>query len=135
MVGTDLNAIRHALKLARSKGYDEVELAFDGIEFNARLARSKASSFGPADDDSRAEETANSTQDLTAPVVGFLHAQGKSLEVGRKVKKGEVVAVVSGLGLDNDVAAPIDGEIVEVNVHENQGVEYGQLLARIEVAR
>jgi biotin carboxyl carrier protein len=134
MVGTDLNAIRHALTLARSKGYDEVELDFDGIEFAARLARSHTSSSKPDVETPSGQDATTAMQDLLSPVVGFFHSNGKRLEVGRKVKKGEVVAVVSGLGLNNDVEAPADGEVVEVKVREDQGVEFGEILAKIEVA-
>jgi biotin carboxyl carrier protein len=49
------------------------------------------------------------------------------------VERGEIVAVVSGLGLDTEVEAPAGGEIVEVRVKPDQPVEYGQVLARIEV--
>ena len=135
MVGTDLNAIRHALTLARAKGYDEVELIFNGVEFQARLKATPApaaSSSGLVDA-ARGGDKSPSEWEITAPVVGYYRSNGKPLEIGRQVGKGEAVAFVSGLGLDNDVQAPAAGEVAEVLVKEGQGVEFGQVIARIEV--
>jgi len=135
MVATDLNAIRHALMLARSKGYDEVELKFNGVEFQARLTATQVASTRMQGTEPGSRDAVQSAADreITAPVVGYYRSKGKPLELGRQVRKGEVIGVVSGLGLDNDVEAPADGEVAEVLVKENQGVEYGQVLARIEV--
>jgi len=67
---------------------------------------------------------------VTAPMVGYYRAG--TLEVGAKVKKGDIIAAVAALGLANDIEAPADGEIDEVFVEPNQPVEYGQVLARIK---
>ncbi len=135
MVSNDLNAIRHALALARKRGYDEVELTFAGVGFKARLAATPLRPAKPSGDAPLAEgEAAIGALEILAPVVGYLRTKGKPLDVGRKVQKGEIVAVVSGLGLDTDVESPGDGEIVDVRVKPDQAVEFAQVLARIEVA-
>jgi biotin carboxyl carrier protein len=134
MVGIDLNAIRHALAVARKRGYDEVELKFGGVGFQARLSSAGIPVAKPSTDPLGADEESHSGSiDLVAPVVGYYRAKGKPLDVGRKVQKGEILAVVSGLGLDTDVEAPADGEVVEVRVKPDQPVEYAQILARVEV--
>jgi len=136
MVGIDLNAIRHALALARTKGYDEVEIRFNGVEFQARLAATPAPTSQRTGEDDAARAELHQIAEkpaITSPVVGYYRAKGKPLEVGRQVRQGEIVAMVSGLGLHNDVESPATGEIAEVLVKEGEPVEFGQVIARIEV--
>ncbi len=67
----------------------------------------------------------------TAPVVGVFRP---GLSVGARVRTGDRIAVVDLLGIPQDVAAPVDGVLVEVLAQAGDGVEYGQEVAVIEAA-
>ena len=53
------------------------------------------------------------------------------VEVGDKVKKGQVLAIIEAMKLMNEIESEFDGEIAEVLVENGEAVEYGQPLFRI----
>lgn len=65
----------------------------------------------------------------TSPAVGVFRP---AVAVGSRVRAGDRVAVVDMLGIPQDVAAPIDGTLVEVFVEAGEAVEYGEDVAAIE---
>ena len=81
---------------------------------------------------SKARASANQKV-IKSPIVGTFYAasnpNGKPfVEVGSRVKKGDVVCVVEAMKLMNEVEAEEDGEIIEVLVRNEEMVEYGQPL-------
>ena len=72
---------------------------------------------------------------LKATLVGFYLAGKKPLKKGSKFKKGDVVAGITALGIENDLEAPFDGEIEEMLVHEGDPLEYGQPIATVKVGK
>ena len=69
---------------------------------------------------------------IKANQVGYYRPAGKPLEVGLTVSKGDVVAVISALGLANDLESPVEGEVVEVLVADGEPVQFGQVLAQVK---
>jgi acetyl-CoA carboxylase biotin carboxyl carrier protein len=65
----------------------------------------------------------------TSPAVGVFRPV---VAVGSRVRAGDRVAVVDMLGIPQDVAAPIDGTLVEVFVEAGEAVEYGEDVAAVE---
>lgn len=131
---TDFDSIRHALSIARERGFAEVALEDGEIEFKAVLEPAK-SAKPRASAASTVGETADDIPafaDITAPLVGYYAPGRKPLAVGDKVSQGDIVAVISQLGIANDVESRVSGEIVEVLIEENQPVMFGQVLARIK---
>ena len=89
-----------------------------------------------------AEEKKESTLDIgsdkvvTSPLVGTFYAAPSQdlppyVQVGDKVKKGQVLAIVEAMKLMNEIESDFDGEIAEIYVENGQPVEYGQKLFRI----
>ncbi len=73
---------------------------------------------------------------VTSPLVGtFYTAPAEDadnfVEVGDKVKKGQVLAIIEAMKLMNEIESEFDGEIAEVLVENGEAVEYGQPLFRI----
>lgn len=73
---------------------------------------------------------------VTSPLVGTFYAAPSQdlppyVQVGDKVKKGQVLAIVEAMKLMNEIESDFDGEIVEIYVENGQPVEYGQKLFRI----
>ena len=64
-----------------------------------------------------------------APVVGIFKPVAA---VGARVRAGDRVAVVDLLGIPQDVAAPIDGTVVEIFPQAGDGVEYGEEVLLVE---
>ncbi|CDA61659.1 acetyl-CoA carboxylase biotin carboxyl carrier protein subunit [Clostridium sp. CAG:169] len=74
---------------------------------------------------------------MLSPMVGVFYSapspQSKPfVEVGSRVKKGDVLCIVEAMKLMNEITAELDGEIVEVGAASGDVVEYGQTLFRIQ---
>ena len=86
-----------------------------------------------------AEETNvdfNRTREIKSPMVGVFYAAPSPdakpfVEVGSKVKKGDVVCIVEAMKLMNEITAEFDGEVVDICVHNGDVVEYGQTLFKL----
>lgn len=73
---------------------------------------------------------------VESPIVGtYYNAPSPDADpyicVGSKVKKGDVLCIIEAMKLMNEIEADQEGEIVEILVENEQGVEYGQPLFRI----
>lgn len=128
--------IRHALEVARSHGFAEVEIESGGGRFAGTLERGKraaATKPSPAAAEPTAVEPAsNGYAEIKAPLVGYYQSGKQALEPGAAVQRGDVVAVITALGLSNEVESPHEGEIVDVLVKDGDPVEFGQVLARVK---
>ena len=86
-----------------------------------------------------AEETNvdfNRTREIKSPMVGVFYAAPSPdakpfVEVGSKVKKGDIVCIVEAMKLMNEIPAEFDGEVVDICVHNGDVVEYGQTLFKL----
>ncbi len=74
---------------------------------------------------------------ITSPVVGVFYAAASPdhepyVEVGKSVKKGDVLCIIEAMKLMNEVVCEKDGEVTEILVSDGEKVEYGQALLRIK---
>jgi len=69
---------------------------------------------------------------VSSPAVGYF-AFKSGVEVGSKVRSGDLVGYIDVLGVRQEVVSPIDGAVREFEVKSGQAVEYGQPIARVEV--
>lgn len=68
---------------------------------------------------------------VKSPIVGTFYASSAPdkppyVEVGSRVKKGDVLFLIESMKLMNEITSEYDGEVVEILVDNAQGVEYGQ---------
>lgn len=68
---------------------------------------------------------------VKSPIVGTFYAAsapGKEpfVEIGSRVKKGDVLFVIESMKLMNEITSEFDGEVAEILVENAQGVEYNQ---------
>ena len=70
---------------------------------------------------------------MTSVAVGYFIAR-EGISVGSRVGKGDVIGQVDVLGVAQEVVASVDGTIGKFEVEPGQAIEYGQPVARIEVA-
>ena len=126
----DVDLVRHALSVARDRGFAELELTSKAGSFSARL-----DPIAPKPGAQKAAQPAAEPQlgEIKSSLVGFYRAAREPLEVGRTVQKGEVVAIVVALGLANDVESKVSGTVVELLIKQDQPVQYGQVLAKVNL--
>lgn len=74
---------------------------------------------------------------ITSPMVGTFYSspseeEAPYVKVGDCVKKGQVLGIIETMKLMNEITSDRDGVIAEVLVENEQVVEYGQGLFRIQ---
>lgn len=78
----------------------------------------------------------NHITEVKSPMVGVFYAAPSPdaqpyVQVGSKVKKGDVLCIIEAMKLMNEITAEQDGEIVDICVQSDQVVEYSQTLFKI----
>jgi len=73
---------------------------------------------------------------VTSPIVGTFYRTPSPdappfVEVGSRVRKGQVLCIVEAMKLMNEIESELEGEVVEVSVANGQPVEYGEALFKI----
>jgi len=125
MPDLDSYLVRHALTVAREHGYAEVSLEVDGSSFSATLDPRKqpkrASGLAAV---STGEPEEPQAKAVKSTLVGYL--QKVSTKPGDTVKKGDVVAVVTALGLANDIESSVSGTVTEIVHRDGEAVQYGE---------
>ncbi len=74
--------------------------------------------------------------DIKSHLVGWFYHNKPPLLLGSQIEVGTVVGLINQLGIDNDVVSKVNGRIVGIAVRlikDEQGIEYGQLLFRVEL--
>jgi len=75
--------------------------------------------------------------EITAPIVGTFYASpapdaAPFVKVGDRVQKGAVLCIIEAMKLMNEIEAETSGTIAEILVQNEEPVEYGQALFRID---
>jgi acetyl-CoA carboxylase biotin carboxyl carrier protein len=75
---------------------------------------------------------------LNSPIVGtFYRASSPEappfVEVGSRVKKGQVLCIIEAMKLMNEIESDVDGMIAEIYPQNAQAVEFGEPLFAIKV--
>ena len=78
----------------------------------------------------------NAIRTVDAPMVGIFYQASSPeaqpyVQVGSRVKKGDVLCIIEAMKLFNEIKAPEDGEIVDICVSSGDVVEFGQTLFKI----
>ena len=74
---------------------------------------------------------------VKSPLVGTFYAAPSEdaqpfVKVGDNVKKGQTLAIVEAMKLMNEIESEFDGVVTEILVENEDNVEYGQPLFRIQ---
>jgi acetyl-CoA carboxylase biotin carboxyl carrier protein len=75
---------------------------------------------------------------LTSPIVGTFYRSASPesapfVEVGSRVKKGQVLCIVEAMKLMNEIESDVDGTITEIFPQNAQPIEFGEPLFAIKV--
>jgi len=68
---------------------------------------------------------------VSSPAVGYF-APRAGVELGSKLRSGDLVGYIDVLGVRQEVVSPIDGALKAFDVESGQAVEFGQAIARVE---
>jgi biotin carboxyl carrier protein len=79
----------------------------------------------------QAQRSDTSRGAVTSPAVGYF-VSVERVAVGSPIRRGDAIGHVDMLGVRQEVVAPVDGVVREMDVEPGQAVEYGQRLARID---
>lgn len=78
-------------------------------------------------------EIALGDREITSPMVGTFHElKNHPLQIGSKVKNGDVVCIIEAMKVMNEIIAEEDGIITWIACEEGDMVEYGQTLFRYQ---
>lgn len=84
-----------------------------------------------------ASEPVMSGTPVKSPIVGVYYASSSPtakpyVEVGTKVKAGQVLCIVEAMKVMNEIKAPVDGTVTSIMANSEDLVEYDQVLMIIE---
>ena len=114
----NIKQIRELAQIAAENGLSAIEIA-EG-ENRVRIERAVA-----------APAAVPAVVSMPAPMAAPSPDAKPFVEVGSKVKKGDVVCIVEAMKLMNEITAEFDGEVVDICVHNGDVVEYGQTLFKL----
>jgi acetyl-CoA carboxylase biotin carboxyl carrier protein len=85
----------------------------------------------------QAPKEASRAKEVLSPFVGTFYASPapsapKYVEVGARVKKGDVLCIIEAMKIMNEIEAEFPGKVVGILVKDGQPVQYGQPLYQIE---
>jgi acetyl-CoA carboxylase biotin carboxyl carrier protein len=74
---------------------------------------------------------------VKSPIVGTFYRSSEPsaasfVEIGARVKKGQVLCIIEAMKLMNEIDSEYDGEIVSIYVENGQPVQYGERLFAIK---
>jgi pyruvate/oxaloacetate carboxyltransferase len=103
----------------------------DGEYFNVEVAdpniKTKSS---PARKKEKAKAELDDTGNLYAPIPGMVIEY--KVNIGDKVKAGDIIVVLEAMKMFNNLAAPCDGEVKKIDFKAGDSVAKGDILCHIE---
>jgi acetyl-CoA carboxylase biotin carboxyl carrier protein len=140
----EIDDLKEIIDLLKETDITELQLEKDGTKVRIKRERMlspmeiQVQKFGSLQEkaiSATEEETRLIT--TTSPIVGtFYRAPSPEaspfVEIGSRVKKGQVLCIVEAMKLMNVIESEIDGTIIKVLVENGQPVEYGEPLFLIE---
>lgn len=68
-------------------------------------------------------------EEVTAPMPGSMF--NILVKEGQNVKKGDVIAILEAMKMENEIVAPVDGCISAISVEKGQNVDLGDVILKI----
>lgn len=144
----DVERIRDLIDLMEEKGLSEVDLKQSdqqirlvkgGMVAAAPIAPAPVPAAAPA----AAAEPAAAPKDgphikvITSPMVGSFYSKPKPdaedfVKVGSKVSKDTVVCIVEAMKVFNEIPAEVSGTIVEILANNEDAVDFGRPLFKVD---
>lgn len=110
------------------KAEPKVVIAEPGMMAETRVVKQTEMTDAPSIDDSHW---------VKSPLVGTFYSAPQEgaepyVKVGDKVTKGQTLGIIETMKLMNELESDCDGVVAEIAIENEQVVEFGQMLFRIE---
>lgn len=137
----DIKHLRRIIDLMNDTKLSEFEIEREGIRLRLRRGgEAPTVSMTSTDVSSSVSQQPAAKQEqpaLTAPLVGTFYQAASPdaapfVNVGDKIKKGQVVGIIEAMKTMNQVEADKAGTVVQILVENGQPVEFGQPLMTLE---
>jgi acetyl-CoA carboxylase biotin carboxyl carrier protein len=152
-----LDDIRQILDLVKTHELTEFELERDGLKIRIRKANDHVVLAPPAAPLRAAPAASARTAPevepmpvaphdasgvelavITSPIVGTFYRSSEPgsrafVEVGDRVKKGQVLCIIEAMKLMNEIESETDGEISAIYVENGKPVQFGDRLFAVKV--
>ncbi len=118
-------------KTVSEKAYDQVENSAAKQAANKPLKPANDVQADNVNTDAAATKDIQGAIAVNSPMVGTFYSSPSPgalpfVNVGDKVKKGQILCIVEAMKLMNEIESEVDGEIVEILVQNGAALEYGQ---------
>ncbi len=146
---SSMDDVEALAKLLKKHELSEIELERSGVRIRLRrdlggaghmvegmqAMTLPASAAPPAP--TATEVTDGNISYITSPFVGtFYRASGPDtapfVDVGTRVKKGQILCIVEAMKLMNEIESEVDGVIVQILAQNGHAVEYGEPLYKVK---
>lgn len=139
----EITDLKELLSLLKDTDISELQVEKDGTKIKIR----RQMVFSPMEVQSRVHTVIESSKEpdedvqrlitATSPIVGTFYRAASPetahfVEVGTRVKKGQVLCIIEAMKLMNEIESELDGVIVRALVENGQPVEYGEPLFLID---
>jgi len=147
----ELEDLKEIIELLKETDITELQVEKDGTKVKIKRERYLQSIEIPAHRpsvvsaqetmvrDVVADEAEQRLITITSPIVGTFYRSSSPeaasfIEIGQKVKKGQVLCLIEAMKLMNEIECEVDGTVVKALVDNGQAVEYGEPLFLVEPA-
>jgi acetyl-CoA carboxylase biotin carboxyl carrier protein len=145
----ELEDLKEIIELLKATDITELQVEKDGTKVKIKREKYMQSIEIPAHRPSVVTEQETMVRDIvaddaeqrlitiTSPIVGTFYRSpspeaASFIEIGQKVKKGQVLCLIEAMKLMNEIECEIDGTVVKALVDNGQAVEYGEPLFLVE---
>ena len=132
----NIDAVKEIMKLFSQSTMTKMEIDTKDIKIKLEKEATIASSMESIIPISYVEKKQDEGTWIKAPLVGTYYSarsqKGTPLvQIGQRVKKGDVLCIIEAMKVMNEIASPVDGVVLEIVVTNEAMVEYDQELIRI----
>lgn len=108
----------------------------ENVEISTKTMKSSSQEVKKEELKSEQSSNEDTGKIVKSPMVGTFYIKPNPsanpyVEVGKKVKKGDVLCIIEAMKLMNEIESEFDGEIAEIFIKDGEAVEYGKALFRI----
>lgn len=140
----ELQDLKELIELLKETDITELQIEKDGTKVRLKRGRliqleaqKEEAVPAPKEEPLEKKEEPHRLLTVTAPLVGTFYRAASPdgpplVEVGDRVKKGQVLCIIEAMKLMNEIESEVDGTLVKVLVENAQPVEYGEPLFLIE---
>ena len=108
----------------------------ENVEISTKAMKSSSQEVKKEEPELEQSSNEDTGKIVKSPMVGTFYIKPNPsanpyVEVGKKVKKGDVLCIIEAMKHMNEIESEFDGEIAEIFIKDGEAVEYGKALFRI----